>query len=131
MLLPRVDVCAEGPAVKAVEPYISEKGGQHLQRERITFNACLPRKIVKVSGRSFSEFPAWPCSVDRGLSDLLDPPREIPCGFLFVACSSALAKAAESFDAFVDVPLKRAIGPEALLESWISCSRHSCPSFRR
>src|SRR5205823_14013759 len=102
-----------------------------LHLPRIPLDASRESKLVDVTGRSFSEFPAWPCSVDRGLSDLLDPPREIPCGFLFVACSSALAKAAESFDAFVDVPLKRAIGPEALLESWISCPRHSCPSFRR
>jgi hypothetical protein len=106
MLPPRVDVRPEGVVVNAVEPYISDKRVQILQRPRIPFNASLPSKLVEVSGRSFSEFSAWPCSVDRGLSDLLDPPREIPCGFLFVACSSALAKAAESFDAFVDVPLK-------------------------
>jgi hypothetical protein len=131
MLPPRVDVRAERVVVNAVDPYISDKWVQILQRPRIPFNASLPSKLVEVSRRSFSEFPAWPCSVDRGLSDLLDPPREIPCGFLFIACSSAFAKAAESFDAFVDVPLKRTIGPEALLESWNSCSRHSCPSFRK
>src|SRR4029077_35946 len=60
-----------------------------------------------------------------------EPPREIPLGFLFIASSSALAKAAEPLDELVDMPFDRAVGPLPSIETWRSTSRHCRPSIKR
>jgi hypothetical protein len=85
----RIDVRLERLVVNAVQPYTANKRVQSLQRSRIAVDASLPIKLGQVPGRGFSEFSSRPVSVDRGLSDVLDFPREVPFHLLPITSSSA------------------------------------------